>query len=515
MNHRFVSIVVLLFGLCVVGVPAFAVQLKPRIAAQPFVPCLPGATVFYVNGVDKPNPQDVGATADELRDYATHFSVTCIAEVTYLHNPSISLMVDVLVESAAQKVAELSIGFEDAFLQVSYVAFGVESLLTQSVKDQILNRVDALIQGVTLNTIAIAGTTVTTGQLVNQFRDRVLSDLGHGTKTVLVAHSQGNFFANETFNAVQASAIPSISRGLAVVNVANASINAPSGLWVSARQDLVIFGLGAFALPAEFDAIGASTYDLWGHGFSEVYLNQTLPTGAAESASLAWKVTNLLQQALNVAQTPAGAILGSTSGGLFAITQGASTATPLGSFTFSNSPAIAIWDIAVNPKGGPAYAISANAVYTFDTASPSLVRLPQSAVGGNALAFNADGELYGMGGNKIYHFDTTSGVATPLPLPLTLGSYTSSGDITFDSDGNMFATAYGPNGIDSLLRIDLNRSTIDVVGSTGYSSVYGLYFSGGYLYGVTTGGVLLNINRSTGAAQVVGQLPFGGITGLQ
>jgi hypothetical protein len=142
-----------------------------------------------------------------------------------------------------------------------------------------------------------------------------------------------------------------------------------------------------------------------------------------------------------------------------------------------------------------------------------LARLPQSTVGGNALAFNADGELYAMGGSSLYRVDTATGTATASPI--SLGTYVSSGDLTFDSDGILFGTVIGPNNQDYLIRIDLNRSTFAVVGPTGYSELFGLCFSGGYLFGVTNNGTLITIDRATGQGQTVGSLTIGDVTGLQ
>lgn len=505
MKQHLISFTLLLVSLlCVV----------PARASDTFVPCRPGADVFFVNGVNKPNEQSVAADADELRQNVAHFSVTCVADVDYLYNPSQNLVYDLLVESAVQKATELGAAFGDVLLQVAFAATGRVSSLSPADQDQIRARITTLIQGITLNSpISMNGATVPLSQLVNQFRDRVLTHLGNGTKTILVAHSQGNFFANEVYNAVQARGTASVSQGLAIVNVANASINAPSGLWVTAAQDLVIFALGDFALPGNrFDATGAYAYDLTGHGFSPVYLNRSLPDGTVDTNSIAARVMSLLQEAIAVAQTPVATFFISTSFNLWQLNLSTNVATLYGAFSFANSPRIAVWDIAQS-SSGLTYAISANALYLFDTTSLSLFRLPQSTVGGNALTFNADGELYGMGGNKIYRFDPVTGVATELPV--SLGSYVSSGDLTFDSDGNLFAAAVGPGGVDSLIRIDLNRSIVTVVGSTGYSAVYGLYFSAGYLYGVTNSGLVLNIDRVTGAAQPVRQLPFGDVTGLQ
>jgi hypothetical protein len=505
------------------AMPIIALLPSPRLAHaySQYQPCLPGAHVMYINGILAPNEAKVAFEAFQLSLEINHFNVTCVADVGYLYNPSDGLINDLVKETATQKATDLAINISDAFYNTWLTMFGQASLFSKADQSQILDKIDALIQSITLSTsFTISGTTFTTAGLVSQFRDRVLTDLGQGTKTILVAHSQGNFFANETYLAVLASATPSVSQGLTVVNVADPSLNTPSGLWVTANQDLVIEALGPLAPPANFDATGAYACpagsgrgcDWMGHGFTGIYLNRTLPSGTTEADSIDAHVMDLIGQALSLAKTPVVSILGCTSSSLFSLNLATNVATILGSFTYTDGSLVPVWDIAVNPHGGLIYAISSNAVSVFDASTRSLLRLPSSNIGGNALGFNADGELYSMGGNNIYRIDTTSGEATPLPI--SLGTYSSSGDLTFDSDGDMFGTVVGP-GSDYLVRVDVNRSTLTVVGPIGYSAVYGLYFSAGSLYGVTNGGTIITIDRATGTGMTVGSLPIGDITGLQ
>lgn len=441
-----------------------------------------------------------------------------MADVNYLYNPSDGLLVDVLEEVATQKVAELGVKFADALLEVGFAAFGRVSTLSAAEQEEIRDRVSAFIQDTSLSSyeFTIDGTTYTTADLVHDFRDRVLTELGQGTEVVLVAHSQGNFFANETYTAVRAAAPPAVSQGLAVVNVANATLDTPSGLWITTHQDRIIWPLRYYnlAMNSNFDAEGSYAFDLTGHGFAEIYLKTQLPTGrTTEADSIAGHVMALLQQALDIAQTPAGIIQGSTWSSLFTLNVATGETTVLGRFVYTDTATIpAVWDIAVNPRGGPVYAISPNAVSSF-TDSPTLFRLPQSTIGGNALAFNAEGELFSMYGNSVYRVDTSSGVVTALPI--SLGDYVSSGDLTFDSNGILFGTAIGPDGYDHLIRIDVDRSTLDFIGPIGYREVYGLYFSGGYLFGITGGGTVITIDTATGEGRTEWQLPIDDVTGLQ
>ena len=297
------------------------------------------------------------------------------------------------------------------------------------------------------------------------------------------------------------------------MNVANAAASAPSGLYITSFQDLVIALLGGLAMPPNTTA-GISRIDLSGHGFEEIYMSTSLPSGAAPRDSMAGKVCALVQLALNNSVEPAGSIIASTFSSLVRIDISSRTAQSLGSFTTSNMSATPVFDIALNPRGGPAAAISASTLSSLDPETRTLTVLPQSAIGGNALTFNVDGELFAMSSNKFYQIDPTTGqiIGTPLSLPF---SYTSSGDLTFDNDGNLFGTVIAPNGQDALIKIDTLRNQISVIGNTGYSQVWGLYFSGGILYGATGNGTLISINRATGVGTFVAVLNIDGISGLQ
>ena len=486
--------------------------------AQAFMPCRPGATVRYVNGVGAPNKLAVSDAADELATNIARFSVSCVANVSYLFNPSDGKFTDVIRESALQKASELRIALADAILNVGYVMFGLPTpLFTSTQQNELRDRIVAVMQEVSLSSYSftVDGKTFTTGSLVNEFRDRVVIDLSQGTKVVLVGHSQGNFFANETRRAVNGVVALGLQRGLAVVNVANATLSAPSGLTITSRQDVfmgILTSLG-LALPA-FDDAGITSRDYWGHGFVEVYLRTDLPSGTAQANSMAGRVMGLLQRALTDTPDPEGSIIGSTSTSLFRISLTTKTAQILGTFRSASLDLTPVFDIAINPRGGTAMAISPSAVSTFDPGIRTLTRLSASNRGGNALTFNAEGELFSMSEDSVYRVDSVTGIATPLAV--TLGTYRSSGDLTFDSDGVLWGTARGTTGRDTLIKIDTLRSMLTFVGTdTGFANVWGLYFSGGILFGATTNGQLITIDRSTGRGTLSANLGIGDITGLQ
>lgn len=294
----------------VVLIVAQAIGTPLSWAIQTFSACEVGAVIFYVNGVDNPIESVVADAAEALHSELTHFSVQGVKEVKYLYNPSDGVLLDVFSELATQKSAERNAAFADMFVQVGLVAWGFVSSLTQADQDQIRARVAGAIGSFGLST--------STQGFVNQFRDTVANSLQNGNKTILVAHSQGNMFANAVYDAVRTNVPQTTYQGLAVVNVANPAAIAPSNLYVTIFQDLVInllasgqavFGSGLvptlLPMSPNFDASGAlSKPDHRGHGFTEVYLARDLPTGTQESGSIAAKVTSLVSQAIVLAQPP-------------------------------------------------------------------------------------------------------------------------------------------------------------------------------------------------------------------
>ena len=97
-----------------------------------------------------------------------------------------------------------------------------------------------------------------------------------GRKSLLVAHSQGNFYANQTVNYLQ-SFHPDVAACVGIVGVATpATYVANNGLYETRIDDQVIqyartnFSWGLRVLPPTMSA--QSTGDFLGHNFVESYL---------------------------------------------------------------------------------------------------------------------------------------------------------------------------------------------------------------------------------------------------
>jgi hypothetical protein len=102
------------------------------------------------------------------------------------------------------------------------------------------------------------------------------ADLSAGQKVLVVAHSQGNLYANAAYDRLVADGAN--VGAIAIASVASAANVAKSGEYVTSTADLVIASLGQYfpTLPANLTLAPAPAYDPLGHGYSEIYLNPEL-----------------------------------------------------------------------------------------------------------------------------------------------------------------------------------------------------------------------------------------------
>lgn len=232
--------------------------------------CNTDTKYFFVNGVGKVDETQVAIDMRVLNETLLRKQLIGTKPVTALFNPSDGVLFDVLGELTAQITTTRNANFADTFLNVGLTAWGYMTTLAESDKTQIRSRLSYLISQASLGyTSLYDGKQITTADLVNNFKDKITVELANGSKVVLVAHSQGNFFANDTYTAVVANLPAAQSQGLAVANIANPTPNAASGLYATITQDLVIQAarvqsaalLAQQPLFANLDAPGASSID--------------------------------------------------------------------------------------------------------------------------------------------------------------------------------------------------------------------------------------------------------------
>ena len=167
---------------------------------------------------------------------------------------------------------------------------------------------------------------------------------------------------------------------------------------------------------------------------------------------------------------------------------------------------------------GTLYGISGggSTLYSIDPSSGSGTAIGSGTGAAlNALAFSPSGTLYAAGGDSLYTIDITTGTATEIGSGSGAGAYTSSGDLEFDSSGNLYLTSTGASG-DQLFAIDPTTGQGTLIGNIGYSQVYGLAYFNGVMYGFTGGGSAITINLTTGAGTLVCtyNLSFDGATAI-
>lgn len=260
--------------------------------------CNINADVYYINGVNNPDYRKVKDQADLLHRNISLISKKAkgVKNVTLLHNHSDGLFLDLIYEFAQQKALERAQDISDTFVSVGMTALGHLGLSSEEDTKSVQQIVAKMIASNLMNSSL---------KDLESFKSMVGNDsLYSGVQAVLVSHSQGNMFANTMYDDLKALLPARYSRGLGVVNVANPANRAPSNLYLTVNEDLVIGGLSLLAgivtspMPANFNATGASLIDPLGHSFSSVYLSQRLPVATDVAKSVGWTLINKIDTAL-------------------------------------------------------------------------------------------------------------------------------------------------------------------------------------------------------------------------
>lgn len=185
--------------------------------------------------------------------------------------------------------------------------------------------------------------------------------------------------------------------------------------------------------------------------------------------------------------------IGDNAGNLWDLDVATNTSTLIG------NGGVVMFDIALDPISGTLYGVSGTGgLYSIDTTDGSTSLIGATTAFINGLTFDSSGTLYGSGGAGLFTLSTVTGSAS---LVGNTG-FTSSGDIAFDSLGNLFMSAVGNTG-DLLISLDEVTGAGGLIGSIGFSAVYGLNFSDSTLYGFTLGGQTISIDTTTGAGSFV------------
>ncbi len=137
-----------------------------------------------------------------------------------------------------------------------------------------------------------------------------------------------------------------------------------------------------------------------------------------------------------------------------------------------------------------------------DTGSAVAVGAPFSYTT-NGLAVSEEGTIYaGTTNGQLITINPVTGAAALVGL--FGGGLTSSGDLVIDDHGVLYG-ALNQGASVVLARINRTTGAATVIGPTGFSTVYGLAIHCCRLFGGTSAGELLSINAATGQGTVIGK----------
>ncbi|UTH75875.1 hypothetical protein [Chromobacterium sp. IIBBL 290-4] len=242
--------------------------------------------IYYINGIWSPGPAAQVMAANALGKSLFLNGVPYFNVITPLHNPSEGRLLDIFRKLTLQKFGERIAAVEKAryIENLNLMGNGLKSDLSSEESNSAMSAITSSFATQSLQYDPIALNTL------NSSYEWIAVSSSWGLKQIIVAHSQGNMFAQGIYSRFQADDKRfkeyHIKDHLQVVNVATPAATPDTGKYITSNRDQVI-NTWARALstelhllqpaPANFDS-GFSTYlyDLSGHGFQEVYLNPSL-----------------------------------------------------------------------------------------------------------------------------------------------------------------------------------------------------------------------------------------------
>ena len=157
---------------------------------------------------------------------------------------------------------------------------------------------------------------------------------------------------------------------------------------------------------------------------------------------------------------------------------------------------------------GNLYGITPSLLYSYDSTTEvwnTVDSLPGNQL--NGFAISTTGLGYGTGGNNVYTIDLSSGSTTLIGA--MGGGFVSSGDCVIDKyDGLYMTSSSGGTLGDDLVQIDTNTGVGTNIGNTGVANIWGLTSAHGFLFGFTSSGDVVLIDKQTGLADLLHSFPF-------
>lgn len=246
--------------------------------------------IYFVNGIITSDYQASVSASLIAKAYGPNLAVTHPNEhfeFTYSYNYSISKMADIL-ETLQQKIDEES---NNDPTVAKYTAYQYLSMIGTTLGDTETSPVIKIaITGILVNKMT---NSVTATELIQKCH----TDLQEGKRVLLIAHSQGNLFANQAVSALMGQ----YSNSIGLIGIASpASVTVNSSPYLTANDDRAIDGLRLIVpsvLPGNIDndpGIFGDHRDWLNHYFYQSYFDETLPS-RAQIDTLFYNYINALQ----------------------------------------------------------------------------------------------------------------------------------------------------------------------------------------------------------------------------
>lgn len=245
------------------------------------------ATVFFLNGIGKSSAGDV--IIDRLRienglkTFCPAFTGGNVEIILNLTNEGLptGILRDIFDDLAFQKSLESAKAYPRLFNDLVLHNYGYSTNLTDSEKTELSQRIQDQNVASQISSNNLAKRSL----FLNQVQPRI----SRSNSALVVAHSQGNLYANQLDEDLLNSGNIFVRGGFFVVGVATPSAFTSHNNYYTAQQDLVIAAARRFfvppALPANVDLPGALSKDISGHNFANVYMSRSLPAGASPLSS--------------------------------------------------------------------------------------------------------------------------------------------------------------------------------------------------------------------------------------
>lgn len=261
--------------------------------------CTPKAIVYYINGVNNPSKLKVRDDAllmgRRIKDHSTISGAVVKADALY--NKSSGIFYDVLYEFATQRATESASSMTEALVTFGMAALGHVGYLSDTDRETAVEFVRKLELSVVPDSVQ---------EDLFEFEQEVRnSALMKGMQVILVAHSQGNMFANKVYENINRSLEQRYARGLGVLNVASPSAFSPNYQYLTLEEDRVIAMLRSASgpLPRPVDANYSSPavidLDYLGHNFAAVYLSYSQITSYLGRPATSVPIVRVLVQKID------------------------------------------------------------------------------------------------------------------------------------------------------------------------------------------------------------------------